>query len=185
MVTMAEVVHMPRGRTFTAADLDAMPDDGNRYEIIDGSLIVTPSPVVPHQRAVGNLHLVLRAAVTAEYEVMLAPLDVPISDLTVLQPDLLVALRAVLERRRMSGLPALAVEVLSPSTRLVDLNLKKAAFELAGVASYWVVDPDVPSVSAWGLAGGRYVDGPVVVGADEFVSLDPFPVRFCPDDLLT
>lgn len=88
MEVMTDLIQMPHGRVFTAADLEGMPDDGNRYEIIDGALIVTPSPAVPHQRVVGNMYLVLRAGVPDDHEVMLAPLDVTVSDLTVLQPDL-------------------------------------------------------------------------------------------------
>lgn len=180
MKVMADVVGMPHGRLFTAADLERMPEDGNRYEIIDGALIVTPSPAIPHQRVVGNLHVVLREAVSQEYEVMLAPLDVTVSEITVLQPDLLVATRVALAGRTMVGLPVLAVEVLSPSTRLIDLNLKKAAFERAGVASYLVVDPDVPSAVVWELRRGGFVEVASAVGEDRLELTDPFPVSVRP-----
>ncbi len=84
------VTTLPRGRAFTRADLDAMPDDGRRYELIDGSLVVTPAPLRRHQRAVGNLHLLLRHACPPELEVLLAPFDVVLAVNTVVQPDLLV-----------------------------------------------------------------------------------------------
>lgn len=156
MTAMAQAYRLPQGRPLTAADLEHMPDEGHRYELIDGTLIVTPSPAVPHQVVVGNLHVWLRSVVPDDLRVMLAPLDVTVSEVTVLQPDLLVATREALSGRTMVGIPLLAIEVLSPSTRLVDLNLKRAAFERAGVESYWVVDPEEPSLTAWRLDEGVY-----------------------------
>ncbi len=158
------VTVLPQSRPLTAADLETMPDDGHRYELIDGTLIVTPSPSVPHQRAVGNLHVELRRRCLATLEVMLAPLDVTFSQHTVLQPDLLVASREALAGRTMQGGPVLAIEVLSPSTRLVDLTLKLATYEREGTRAYWVVDPLVPSITAWqlgdsGSGGGRSSGG--------------------------
>ncbi len=184
MTAMTAATGLPQGRPLTAADLEQMPDDGHRYELIDGALIVTPSPAVPHQRVVGNLHLLLRAACPDDLEVMLAPLDVTVSDVTVLQPDLLVAPRTALAGRTMAGLPVLAVEVLSPSTRLIDLELKRAAFERAGVASYWAVDPEVPSLTVWQLVDGRY-DEVVVVAGEETVGLDqPYALQVRPSELV-
>jgi Uma2 family endonuclease len=184
MTAMTTSTGLPRGRPLTAADLETMPDDGHRYELIDGSLIVTPSPAIPHQRVVGNLHVLLRAACTEQLEVMLAPLDVTVSEITVLQPDLLVAARTTLAGRKMVGLPVLAIEVLSPSTRLIDLNLKHAAFERAAVGSYWVVDPEAPSINAWRLEDGRYVEQAGAVGDELFRVGRPFPIELRPDDLV-
>lgn len=184
MTAMTAATGLPQGRPLTAADLETMPDDGHRYELIDGALIVTPSPAVPHQRVVGNLYLLLRAACTEELEVMLAPLDITVSEITVLQPDLLIAPRTTLAGRKMVGLPVLAVEVLSPSTRLIDLNLKHAAFERAEVGSYWVVDPEAASIKAWHLGDGRYVEQASAVGDELFRTDWPFVVELRPDDLV-
>lgn len=176
MVTVAETYQLPWSRPLTAADLEEMPDDGHRYELIDGTLIVTPSPAVPHQVVVGNLHVALRAGCPDDVRVMLAPLDITVSELTVMQPDLLVATREALSGRKLVGVPSLAIEVLSPSTRLIDLNLKKAAFERAGVASYWVVDPEQLAITAWELTGGVYVEV-ARAGAGEVLEVErPFPV---------
>ncbi len=106
---------LPRSRPLTRADLDAMPDDGHRYELIDGALIVTPAPGLPHQRAVGELYVLLRSACPPELEVLLAPFDVALADDTVMQPDLLVARRRDLTMRDLPTAPVLAVEVLSPA----------------------------------------------------------------------
>lgn len=184
MTAMTTATGLPQGRPLTAADLETMPDDGHRYELIDGALIVTPSPAVPHQRVVGNLYVLLRAACTEELEVMLAPLDITVSEITVLQPDLLVAPRTTLAGRKMVGLPVLAVEVLSPSTLLIDLNLKHAAFQRAEVGSYWVVDPEAPSVRSWHLEDGRYIEGASVVGDELFRTDRPFGIEVRPDALV-
>lgn len=181
---MVVVTLIPQSRPMTAADLELMPDDGHRYELIDGTLIVTPSPAVPHQRIVGNLYVVLRAGAPQHLEAMLAPLDITVSNVTVLQPDLLVAGRETLTGRTMVGLPVLAVEVLSPSTRLIDLNLKKAAFERAGVESYWVVDPEQPSVTAWQLADGAYVEVATAEGGETLRVDAPFTIELTVSDLL-
>lgn len=181
---MVSVTLIPQSRPLTATDLEAMPDDGHRYELIDGTLIVTPSPAVPHQRVVGNLHVLLRASVAEHLEVMLAPLDIAVSEFTVLQPDLLVAGRETLAGRKMVGVPVLAIEVLSPSTRLIDLNLKKAAFEKAGVQSYWVVDPDRPAITAWQLIDGGYVEVASAEADQAFRVAVPFPLEIVPSDLV-
>ena len=87
------------GKPLTRADLDAMPDDGHRYELIDGALLVTPAPAWGHQRVVINLIVLLRLACPAELEVLTAPFDVALADDTVMQPDVLVARRADYARR--------------------------------------------------------------------------------------
>ena len=181
---MTLVTTLPFGRPLTRADLEAMPDDGHRYELIDGSLIVSPAPRVRHQDVVGNLHLLLRAACPPGLKVMLAPLAVALADDTEVQPDLLVAPRSQFTERELPGAPLLAVEVLSPSTRRVDLLLKRDRFESAGVASYWLVDPDEPSIVVLELRGGSYVEVARVSGAQSCEGTQPFPVRLVPAELL-
>jgi len=181
---MAVVTTLPRGRAFTEDDLAAMPDDGNRYELVDGALIVTPSPVTLHQIVVGELYLALRAACPDTQRVLLAPYDVRISATTVLQPDLLVASKVAFGVKNLPGAPLLAVEVLSPSTRHIDLGLKLSRYEAAGCASYWVVDPDVPSISAWELWDGGYVDSGVATGAESLTLHRPFEVTVVPSTLV-
>jgi Uma2 family endonuclease len=175
---------LPYGQPFTRADLDAMPDDGRRYEIVDGVLIVSPAPSPAHQRVLGNLYVVLRSVCPAELEVMFAPLDVAIADDTIMQPDLLVARRTDFTKRDLPKAPLLAVEILSPSTRRFDLMLKRSRFEAAGCESYWVVDLDEPSLIAWGLRDGAYVEVAKVVGEESFRATRPFEVSVVPADLI-
>jgi Uma2 family endonuclease len=161
-----------------------MPDDGHRYELVDGSLLVTPAPSLLHQRVVGNLYLALRAGCPADLEVFVAPVDVVLGPHTVMQPDVLVGRRADLTERNLPAAPVLAVEVLSPSTHHIDLGTKRLAFEAAGVPSYWVVDPDEPRVTVLELAGNAYGEVAVVTAGQVWEAVRPFPVRVAADDLL-
>jgi len=181
---MTAMTVLPFGRPLTRADLEDVPDDGHRYELIDGSLIVSPGPQLPHQDVVGNLHLVLRAACPPELKVVLAPFAVALADDTEVQPDLLVAPRTQFTRKELPGPPLLAVEVLSPSTRRVDLLLKRDRLQSAGVPSYWLIDPDLPSLTVLELHEGLYVEVARAVGAQVCELHHPFAVTIVPADLL-
>lgn len=174
---------LPFSRPLVRDDLDAMPDDGHRYELLDGTLLVSPAPRISHQDVVGNLHLLLRAACPAGLKVLVAPVDVVLADDTVLQPDLLVASREQFTERDLPGPPLLAVEVLSPSTRRVDLLLKRDRFQAAAVPSYWLVDPDAPSITVLELADGAYVEVGRATGDAVLEVALPFPVRLVPAEL--
>lgn len=182
---MGSVTTLPRGRAYTRADLDTMPADGRRYEIVDGALLVTPSPSVLHQAVSSNLIRVFQTSAPADLRVLHAPLDLVLDEATVLQPDLLIVPTADLRRPEHPVRPLLVVEILSPTTRRVDLTLKRSRYEAAGIVSYWVVDPDVPSLTAWQLLDGRYVDAAHAEGDEMFEAATPFPVRLRPVDLLT
>lgn len=179
-MTLAE----PHRGPMTVADLAGLPDDGRRFELIDGMLFVSPAPRPRHQGVVGELLTRLRAVEPAGLRVMVGPLDVRLDDATNLQPDLLVARTDDFAERDLPVAPLLAVEVLSPSTRLYDLHTKRAAYEAAGCASYWVVDPDEPSLTAWELVEGRYVEVAHVVGEDRWAARAPYPVTLAPRDLV-
>lgn len=181
MVTMTAT---QAGRAFRYADLETTPDDGRRHEIIDGVLIVTPSPVERHQTIAFRLAVLLDAARTPTTKVIMAPFDVVLADDTVMEPDLLVTRRADLTEKNLPTAPLLAVEVLSPSTRNIDLSVKFARFERAGCPSYWVIDPDGPVLHAWELREDRYVKVAEVSGDDEFNAGLPFPVSLRPVTLL-
>ena len=181
---MGTVTTLPRGRALTREDLETMPDDGHRYELIDGTLVVTPAPSPRHQTILLNLTVVMQAACPPHLKVLFAPLDVALADDTVMQPDLLVARRTDFTERDLPVAPLLAVEVLSPSTRRVDLTLKRSRYEAAGCASYWVVDPDEPSLTAWQLEDGRYVEVAHVEGTEEYAVTSPYDVAISPASLL-
>jgi Uma2 family endonuclease len=181
---MADVTTLPRSRPLTRADLDALPDDGHRYELLDGSLVVTPAPTWRHQSAVVRLWKVLDAARPGpEIRVFVAPMDVVLAADTVLQPDVLVARRSDLSEADLPTAPLLAVEVLSPSTRRIDLTLKRSRYEAAGCRAYWVVDPEAPSLLAWELRHGTYELVADVRGTETHRATSPYPVEVRPADL--
>ena len=182
---MTVVTTLPFSRPLTRADLEDLPDDdGHRYELIDGVLIVSPGPQLPHQDMVGNLYLLLRAACPPHLKVVLAPFAVALADDTEVQPDLIVAARTQFTRKELPGPPLLAVEVLSPSTRRIDLLLKRDRLQAAGVPSYWLVDPTGPSVTVLELQDGAYVEAARADGAQACEVLLPYPVRMVPQELL-
>ncbi len=180
---MTAVTVMPREGDWTVDDLDRLPDDGLQYELADGVLLVTPAPLPAHQRVVGDLYVLLRNAEVAGTEVYLAPLDYRPSRVRSLQPDLLVVRTEDVGPTNVQKPLLLAVEVLSRSTRSKDLLLKRGLYEDSGVASYWVVDPERPSLLVLDLLDGRYAETAHVVG-DEVAELDrPFPVTVRPSEL--
>lgn len=185
MTTMAdpEALGLPRGRALTRDDLETMPDDGHRYELLDGILVVSPGSTFRHQSASVELLVALKAAVVEPWVVIHAPFDVVLADDTVLQPDLLIASREDFTDRDLPSAPMLAVEILSPSTRNIDLLLKKERLQRAGCRHYWVVDPDEPSITAWTLVDGRYERAARAVGEDFLEIAEPFAFRLAPASL--
>lgn len=175
---------MPRESEWTVDDLDLIPDDGLQYELLDGILLVTPAPIPVHQRVVGKLHLLLAAACTPEYEVFFAPLDWRPDIRTSLQPDLLVVANEDIGPTNIQRPLALAVEVLSPSTRRKDQLLKRSKYQDSGIASYWIVDPVQPSIEVLRLVDGIYRTEFFTTGEDTVVITHPFPVAVRPGELI-
>jgi Uma2 family endonuclease len=158
---MTAVMTLPWGRPLTADDYFALetPDDGRRYELLDGVLVVSPSPVVAHQWVSTQLVRALANACPSDLRVFHAPLDLRLSDDTVVQPDLIVVPATDALARRLSGIPVLAVEILSDSTRRYDLLLKRSRYERAGIPSYWLVDPGTSEITVCELAEeGTYAE---------------------------
>ena len=178
-----------RNRHWTVDDFDELPHgDGNRYEIIDGALVVTGAPAMRHQRAVKRLAIALDAACPPEYEVFVAPFAVVLAADTVLQPDVLVARVADLIETELPAPPVLAVEVLSPGTQMIDLNLKPDRLARAGTPGYWVVspatEPEKARLRAWHLVSGGYEQVADVYGDAGFTAEQPYPVRVVPAALV-
>ena len=156
----------PAGGPLTVADLEAFPDDGHRYELLDGVLVVTPAPSSGHQRGrPAPAMIARRATCRPARELLVAPFAVHPEPRTAARrqqrpscsPTCSSPTRRLHRRRICSGAPLLAVEVLSPNTQLFDRNLKKAAYERMGAAHFWLVDPRVPELLAYALdAAGAY-----------------------------
>ena len=168
---------------FTADDLDSMPDDGQRYELLDGEVLVTPAPRVIHQSVVTELVYALKSALPPGMRVLTAPTDVRFSVRRQLQPDVLVVVDGPLDVPRIEEPPLLVVEVLSKSTRSRDLVGKRAAYQDAGVPSYWLVDTKVPCLTVLELVEGAYREC-TFTAERAFEGTAPFPVRIVPAELV-
>ena len=165
---------------WSAEQWDDVPDDGLRYELVDGVLLVNAAPRLPHQEVALELSLVLRAAQPDHLRTYVAPIDVWVGPSRVLQPDVVVVRKEDATGDRLTGLPLLCVEVLSSSTRLSDRTLKRELYAEAGIPSYWIVDPDALSLTVLELRDGAYAEVVSAVGGEPCHPLRPFPVRVVP-----
>jgi Uma2 family endonuclease len=161
VVAPANNVPGPRQGFWTYDDYAALPADGNRYEIVNGVLYMTPSPSWSHQEIVGRFFRYLSSyAETAGIGgAFVAPLDVELAPNTVVQPDVVVLLKAShkkLKERHIVGAPDMAVEVVSPTSETHDRYRKIPAYARAGVPEYWIVDPDSRTVEVLFLESGEY-----------------------------
>lgn len=167
------------GSPFTVADLDRMPDDGHRYELADGVLVVSPRPTTVHQFVATRLASLLDQQCPEDLCVVAEP-AVQLGPRTEFDPDLVVVSLDEVGDAKFVAPPLLVVEVRSPSTALFDLNGKKAAYARFGVPSYWVVDPDParPELTVFELHDGGYV---TEVSSTQAVTVArPFPVTITP-----
>lgn len=172
-------------RHWTVDDLAYLPDDGNRYELLNGELIVSPAPIPLHQDAVFEIGVLLRAACPPDVKVYVSPIDYQISFDTSLQPDVVVIPRAGLDRLKPLKTPALlVVEVISKSSKTTDLERKPPAYARSGVDHYWTFDPLNAYFVARRWRGDRYVEV-ATASEDERIRLDePFPVEICPAEII-
>ena len=139
---------------WTAEMVYALPEDGKRYEVLDGELAVTPAPNQGHQDVLGRLYVVLLAYTQLQNVgyTYLSPADIEFSPTRLVQPDVFVAARV--EGRKPNGWKEmkhlrLAVEVLSPSTARRDRGKKRLIYQSQGVEEYWIVDVDARCVERW------------------------------------
>lgn len=161
MSNMVNGIRDPLDRLWTHRDLDDTPDDGNKYEVIDGVPYMTPLPTAWHERAGLQLAYVLIQHVEAHGlgEVFHAGLKVVLDDLTGVGPDVVFIPRdraPGLRRDGLYGPPALVAEVLSSKPRL-DRVVKRDRYARAGIPWYWIVDPDMCRLWEYELRAGEYV----------------------------
>ena len=144
----------PAGRHYwTVDDVRALPDDGHRYELVHGELLVSPSPRKRHQRVLRRLLFALEAWLRQHPvgELFASPADLTFGPDTLLQPDLFVLTpeAAASPDWNTLGEVLLAIEILSPSTARHDRFPKRRAYQEAGVPLYWIVDADARQVEVW------------------------------------
>lgn len=154
-------------RLFTVDDYDQLPDDGPRYEIIDGVLIEMPAPTIFHQQVLSEFNDLLKQHVRQRRLglVLFAPVDVELTRLDIVQPDLVFVSHANAKviapsGKRIVGAPDLVVETSSPRTILRDLGAKRRLYASHGVREYWFVDTDTKTLKLWTLDGSDYIEAP-------------------------
>src|SRR6266568_23138 len=148
-------------RTWSYQDYLRIPDDGYRYEVLWGELVMPPSPTTAHQRVIVSLTRILSQHVITHDlgEIFVAPLDVVLSEQNVLQPDILFIAKEhlhIVTEANVSGSPDLVIEVLSPGTAAVDRGRRMDAFAAFGVPHCWLVDPHSRSLEIHEPRGERY-----------------------------
>jgi len=145
---------LPEARRYSVAEAYALPDDGNRYEVVDGELLVTPAPRALHQVALEFLALSLWPYLREHRVGVLlhSPADIELDRRSLVQPDLFVAPfvngKWPRDWKDMTNL-MLAVEVLSPSTARADRTIKRRRYQRAGIPEYWIVDLDARLIERW------------------------------------
>lgn len=180
---MATVTTLPlRADGWTVDDLDLLPDDGLRYELVDGALLVTPPPPNAHNLFANELSHLLHGVLTREWAV-LAPGALEFDVHNWRSPDLLVVRREAVHRKYARPHEALlAVEVMSPSSVSTDRLVKPAQFAAAGIAHYWRIDPAEPVLITHALHGDVYRETGRFTG--EVVLDEPVALRFRLADLM-
>jgi Uma2 family endonuclease len=145
---------MPVDTRLTYDDLCLLPNDGKRYEIIEGELLVTPAPRILHQKIVTRLASALLACAERGGlgQVFVAPVDIVFSDFDVVEPDIVYISKArvsILTEKNVQGAPDLAVEVLSETTERIDRTTKLKLYGRFGVEEYWIIDPHAPTAEIY------------------------------------
>jgi Uma2 family endonuclease len=184
------LVSRPGG--FTVDDLDRIPGgDGNRYELIDGMLVVSPAPGMPHQVVVTRLATLLTAACPRDLFVLGSSPAVRTGRRGSVEPDVVVLRKADVAAafdRPYTGVPVLAVEVLSPSSRTFDRLVKRSVYARIGVPTYWIIDPSPrtgPAITALRLdpGTGEYHEVAAVGPDGVLTTAEPFSVTLRLSDL--
>jgi Uma2 family endonuclease len=166
-------------RPLTYHDLLEMPDDGQRYESIDGELIVTPAPAMKHQRVLRSLIRVLGsfAYETGRGELVMPPFDVVLGPYNIVKPDLLLIAsdsgHLPGDHDTFEGPPDLVVEVSSPISLRIELVRKSALYARCGVPEYWIADPERRRMVINILQDKEYI--PAEPDADGWLTSGVFP----------
>ena len=176
-----------RSAPFNVDDLLEIPDDGFRYELFNGSLVVSPAPTPLHQDAIFALQMILHQAKPPHLKV-LSTVNVRASDNDFYIPDLVVVPKVAARSAKLMFRPddvLLAVEVVSPSTKATDRKLKSEAYAAAGIPAYWRVEPDQgPTLYVYGLDGDAYAEPTAYRSGTRATLSEPYPVSFDPAELI-
>ena len=170
---MAVAARSSQQRSLTFRDLWHAPDDGNRWEIINGEVYGSPPPEIIHQSVVRNLAVILHLHVSEHGLgiIWFSPVGVVLEKPSGVQPDITFVSKArmsIVQDKGVFGAPDLVVEVLSPSTSARDRGIKKDAYERSGVQHYWILHPKKHTLTAFVLERGQYVAEAELAAAQTF-----------------
>jgi len=177
-------------RPLTVDDLrrlwSQLPENGYRYELDEGVLVVFGAASNLHQLAAGRLQFALMRACPREFLVLPTP-GVVMSQIQFRVPDLVVIRSETFDPKFSTTPPALAVEIASPSTRRYDQTRKKQVYAEFGIPDYWIVTPDAekPDITAFRLDGKHYEPVAYASGELKFTASQPCPVAFTPAELVS
>jgi Uma2 family endonuclease len=155
---MTKVVE--KKKKYTYEDYVNMSDD-KRYELIEGELLMTPSPVPKHQRVLRELEFILKKFVSEKNlgEIFFAPCDVYLDEENVVQPDIMFISKDrlnIIGEKNIQGAPCLTIEIISESSAYRDMVQKKRLYAKFGVKEYWIVIPEEESVEIYLLKDNAY-----------------------------
>jgi len=189
VMTMTQPLVYPEALApWTVEDLDRLPvDNGQRYELVDGTLLMSPMPAIPHLRVTNRLHRLLDRQ---------APQDVEVGEnagitiggpRTCFVPDIFVVKGSAYDSDDKELNPAdvlMVVEVLSPSNSGIDLVLKRHYYARVGIPSYWIVDQKGRTLTVLRLDGDAYREDAVVQPGTTWQTDEPFPLSLDLEDFL-
>jgi Uma2 family endonuclease len=158
----------------------AVPYGGRQYEVVDGKLLVTGAQPPAHRAAIIALMIRLKVSCPPDQMVAVGSLDFRPTRGLSLRPDILVCKRSDAGPQFITTPPLLAVEVLSPATRVTDVVLKRGLYEQSGVHSYWLLDPTNQELTILELSDGHYTCQAVIQGEETYSPTHPFPVQLSP-----
>ena len=146
-----------KARPITRHEYAMIPVGAPNYQLIEGDLVMAPSPSSFHQDILANLLVIFRAYLREHPigKIYVAPLDTYLSDINVYQPDLLFILKenlSIIEEHGIEGAPDLAIEILSKSSSKYDLGPKRSVYARTGVDELWTIDPAKRTLALYRLA---------------------------------
>ncbi len=184
VVTPADWVPGPRQGSWTYDDYATLPDDGQRYEIVNGVLLMTPAPTPNHQSisAWFTYYLLMHVQLAGRGRVFPGPVDVELGPKNVFEPDGVVLLNEHLNRvaaKRIIGAPDLVVEIASPSTAAIDRVTKYEIYARSGIPEYWIAKPTDRTIEVLILENGEYYSAGIFRGEQLLLSriVPELPVR--------
>lgn len=160
---------------FTCSDYRLLPDNGKRYEILEGELLMSPSPNTKHQIVLLNLAAILKSFVERNNlgQIFIAPYDIVLSKYDVVQPDIIFVSnnkKQIIKSTHIEGIPDLVVEIISPGSAQRDRIIKRKIYALHGVKEYWIVHAEKERVQVLRLEKGDFKRIAELTGEDILTS---------------